>query len=122
VDKIADAMVVKILRRSASTPDRQLVSDEDLRANVRSYSEYLLNPLGAERGVLLDPLAAWLNEGGSGNRAAPSRFFHPNTIRHRLRRIEERTWRSLTDPRGVTERCLALESERRPPHPPPPST
>jgi DNA-binding PucR family transcriptional regulator len=38
---------------------------------------------------------------------------HPNTVRYRLRRIEQRTGRSLSRPRDVAELCLALEVYRR---------
>jgi DNA-binding PucR family transcriptional regulator len=38
---------------------------------------------------------------------------HPNTVRHRLRRIEKRTNRSLSRPKDVAELCLAFEVHRR---------
>lgn len=38
---------------------------------------------------------------------------HPNTVRHRLHRIEKRTGRSLSRPRDVAELCLAFEVHRR---------
>jgi hypothetical protein len=66
-----------------------------------------------ERELLLDTLEAWLDNGGSAGRAAEVLFCHPNTVRHRLRRIEQRTGRSLTDPRQTTELCVALETARR---------
>jgi hypothetical protein len=66
-----------------------------------------------ERELLLDTLEAWLDKGGSAGRAAEVLFCHPNTVRHRLRRIEQRTGRSLTDPRQTTELCVALETARR---------
>ncbi|MDX6255208.1 MAG: hypothetical protein QOJ11_1542 [Frankiales bacterium] len=71
-----------------------------------------------ERELLLDTLDAWLDKGGSASRAAEILFCHPNTVRHRLRRIEQRTGRSLTDPRQTTELCVALETARRIPHSP----
>jgi DNA-binding PucR family transcriptional regulator len=40
---------------------------------------------------------------------------HPNTVRHRLRRIAAATGRSLTAPRDVAELCLALEAARQQP-------
>jgi hypothetical protein len=40
-------------------------------------------------------------------------FCHPNTVRHRLRRIEKRTGRSLSRPRDVAELRLAFEVHRR---------
>jgi DNA-binding PucR family transcriptional regulator len=38
---------------------------------------------------------------------------HPNTVRHRLRRIEKRTGRSLSSPKDVAELCLVFEVHRR---------
>jgi PucR C-terminal helix-turn-helix domain/GGDEF-like domain len=73
-----------------------------------------LDPLpAADRTLLLDTLDAWLSQGGSADQAARQLFCHPNTVRHRLRRIEERTGRSLADPRDTAELCIALEAERR---------
>ena len=66
-----------------------------------------------DRAILLDTLEAWLDSGGSAGDTAARLYCHPNTVRHRLRRIEERTGRSLSSPRGVSELCLALEAYRR---------
>lgn len=66
-----------------------------------------------ERTVLLDTFQAWLDAGGSANEAAAKIFCHPNTVRHRLRRIEELTGRSLSRPRDLAELCLAFEAEQR---------
>lgn len=73
-----------------------------------------LNELpAAERAVLLDTLEAWRDCGGSAAQAAERLFCHPNTVRHRLRRITAATGRSLTAPRDVAELCLALEAARQ---------
>jgi sugar diacid utilization regulator len=69
----------------------------------------------AERALLLDTLAAWRDSGGSASQAAERLFVHPNTVRHRLRRISAATGRSLTAPRDVAELCLALEAARQQP-------
>ncbi|HZO67245.1 MAG: PucR family transcriptional regulator [Kribbellaceae bacterium] len=66
-----------------------------------------------DRDLLLQTLRTWLGSGGSANDAAERLYCHPNTVRHRLRRIEERTGRSLTDPRSLAELCLAAEAESR---------
>src|ERR1700712_5133144 len=69
--------------------------------------------LPAEQGdLLLDPLAVWQDNGGSATAAARHMFCHPNTIRHRLRRIEACTGRSLTDPRATAELLVALHAVR----------
>jgi DNA-binding PucR family transcriptional regulator len=44
--------------------------------------------------------------------AAEVLICHPNTVRHRLRRIEKRTGRSLSRPRDVAELCVAFEVHR----------
>jgi hypothetical protein len=65
-----------------------------------------------DREVLLDTLAAWSTHNGSATETGEYLYCHPNTVRHRLHRIEERTGRSLTDPRAVAELLLALEASR----------
>ncbi|MET9476956.1 helix-turn-helix domain-containing protein [Streptomyces sp. NPDC002922] len=73
-------------------------------------------PVG-ERELLLDTLEVWIGCGGSAEEAAKRLYVHPNTVRMRLRRIAERTGRSLTDPRGITELSLALRAVRQTPKP-----
>lgn len=70
---------------------------------------------GEERRILVDTFEAWLDAGGSANETAAKIFCHPNTVRHRLHRIEERTGRSLSRPRDIAELCLAFEIDRRSP-------
>ncbi|MFD7155683.1 PucR family transcriptional regulator [Kribbella sp. NPDC059898] len=65
-----------------------------------------------DREVLLDTLSAWSTHNGSATETGEYLYCHPNTVRHRLHRIEERTGRSLTDPRAVAELLLALEASR----------
>ncbi|MER7243360.1 helix-turn-helix domain-containing protein [Kribbella sp. NPDC000426] len=60
--------------------------------------------------VLLETLAAWRDNGGSAAAAAKVLFCHPNTVRHRLRRVEATTGRSLSDPRATAEILIALEA------------
>lgn len=68
-----------------------------------------------ERGLLVDTFNAWLDNGGSMSQTAAQLFCHPNTVRYRLRRIEERTGRSLSQPRQLAELCLAFEIYRHTP-------
>jgi len=65
-----------------------------------------------DRDVLLDTLAAWSTHNGSASETAGHLYVHPNTVRYRLRRLEERTGRSLSNPRAVAELVLALEAVR----------
>ncbi|WP_328624603.1 PucR family transcriptional regulator [Streptomyces sp. NBC_00353] len=74
-------------------------------------------PVG-DRELLLDTLEVWFGCGGSAEEAAKRLYVHPNTVRMRLRRIAERTGRSLADPRGITELSLALRAVRQTPKPP----
>jgi hypothetical protein len=62
-----------------------------------------------EKGVLFQTFRAWLAEKGSTANAAARLYCHPNTVRHRLRRIEARTGRSLAVPDQLAELCLAFE-------------
>lgn len=86
----------------------------------------VLGPIEAlpadERALLLDTLDVWFDCGGSAEEAAKQLYVHPNTVRTRLRRIAERTGRSLTDPRGITELALALRAVRQTPRPPTPES
>ena len=72
--------------------------------------------------VLLATLGAWLDSGGSADKAASVLFCHPNTVRHRMRRLEQLTGRSLSDPRGIAELSLAFEIDRRDASPSPETT
>jgi hypothetical protein len=66
-----------------------------------------------ERGTLFETFRVWRDIDASVGGAAEVLFCHPNTVRHRLRRIEKRTGRSLSRPRDVAELCLAFEVHRR---------
>jgi sugar diacid utilization regulator len=66
-----------------------------------------------EREMLFDTFRVWQDTEGSVGGAAEVLFCHPNTVRHRLRRIEQHTGRSLSRPRDVAELCLAFEVHRR---------
>jgi PucR C-terminal helix-turn-helix domain/GGDEF-like domain len=84
---------------------------------MRRVADTVLGPLATmrtdDRRILLDTFAAWLHARGSADLAGQQLFVHPNTVRQRLRRLEERTGRSLGDPLDVTALCLALEADRR---------
>jgi PucR C-terminal helix-turn-helix domain/GGDEF-like domain len=66
-----------------------------------------------ERDVLFETFQAWVDNDGSMRTVGELLFCHPNTVRYRLHRIEQRTGRSLSKPRDVAELCLALEVHRR---------
>ena len=90
------------------------VSAPEAMAKIRSSVLGPVDGLPAEeRMVLLDTFQAWLQAGGSANDTAAKIYCHPNTVRHRLHRIEELTGRSLSRPTDLAELCLAFEVERR---------
>jgi sugar diacid utilization regulator len=66
-----------------------------------------------EREMLFETFRVWQDTDVSVRGAAAVLTCHPNTVRHRLRRIEKRTGRSLSRPRDVAELCLAFEVHRR---------
>src|SRR3984957_13305173 len=90
------------------------VSAPEVMGKIRSQVlRRLIELPTAERTILLDTFQAWLQEGGSANDTATKIFCHPNTVRHRLRRIGELTDRSLSRPLDIAELCLAFEVEQR---------
>jgi hypothetical protein len=66
-----------------------------------------------QRRILFDTFRVWQENDASVTAAAERLYCHPNTVRHRLRRIEKHTGRSLSRPRDVAELCLAFEVHRR---------
>jgi sugar diacid utilization regulator len=67
----------------------------------------------AEREMLFETFRVWQDNDASARSAAEVLICHPNTVRHRLRRIEKHSGRSLSRPRDVAELCLAFEVHRR---------
>jgi hypothetical protein len=85
-------------------------TDIELAASVLGS----LQDLPAEdKGVLFETFRAWMNHRGSHAAAAAELFCHPNTVRYRLRRIEESTGRDLSAPRELAELCLAFEIDAK---------
>jgi hypothetical protein len=66
-----------------------------------------------ERDTLLETLGAWLDTGGSAQRASELLFVHRNTVHQRLRKLEMYTGHSLGDPRSAALITLAFEIDRR---------
>jgi DNA-binding PucR family transcriptional regulator len=90
-----------------------LASAPDAAAGV---AQAILGPVLAlpapECQVLLATLRAWFAEDGATSAAAAKLHRHRNSVRYRLRRIEELTGRSLVRPTGLVELHLALEAAR----------
>ncbi|UUW90266.1 PucR family transcriptional regulator [Pimelobacter simplex] len=65
-----------------------------------------------DRTVVLDTARAWLAAGGSTSTAAQRLHVHRNTVRYRIRRLEEITGRDLARPVDAAELYVALECVR----------
>jgi hypothetical protein len=82
----------------------------------RRIAQQVLGPVLAlavdDRAVLLDTLNAHLDHGGSAEQAGDVLHCHPNTVRYRLRRLQELTGRSLSDPRQASELAAAAYAVR----------
>ncbi|MGW6377654.1 PucR family transcriptional regulator [Rhodococcus sp. NPDC055112] len=95
-------------------PAALVAAQPDLAERLRAV---VLGPVlrlpPVERDLLLDTVTAWLDAGGSAAGAATTLFCHRNTVLNRLRRIEDLTARSITDPRAMIELALAVEAARR---------
>lgn len=77
-------------------PERMLAGDQLAKqALINTY--YL--PLVSASADLLQTLRAYLENGGSLEATAKSLFVHANTVRYRLRRIQELIGEDVTDPR-----------------------
>jgi hypothetical protein len=93
---------------AVSAPEVMVRIEENILRHVNDLPD-------KHRALLIDTFQAWLDARGSANDAAVNIFCHPNTVRHRLHRIEELTGRSLSNPRDMAELCLAFEIERQRP-------
>jgi hypothetical protein len=81
-------------------------------ALARSVLGPVLDLPDHDRSTLLGTLRAWFDAGGSAAEAGRRLYCHPNTVRYRLRRLQEHTGRSLDDPRAVAELLAALDALR----------
>jgi hypothetical protein len=65
-----------------------------------------------DRAVLLETARTWLAAEGSSSAAAERLHLHRNSVRYRLRRLEELTGRDLAKPLDAAEVFIALEAVR----------
>jgi len=86
-------------------------SDERRRLTTQVLGTVLGLP-AEDRTTLLETLNAYLDNSGSAERAAEVLHCHANTVRYRLRRLQELTGRSLADPHGVAELAAAAYAVR----------
>ncbi|MCX5149348.1 helix-turn-helix domain-containing protein [Streptomyces sp. NBC_00320] len=89
-------------------PTALVASQAELAGRLR---EVVLGPVLAlpaeDRRVLLNTLGTWLTCQGSTTYAAQRLYCHRNTVSNRLRRLEQLTGRTLSDPAHVVELALA---------------
>lgn len=86
-------------------PERALSSDDHAR---RQLVVDIYTPLANAGPVLLETLAAFLENGGSVEATARMLFVHANTVRYRLRRITELSGYSPSNPRHAYTLRIAL--------------
>jgi hypothetical protein len=103
-----------VLVRHERVPVAALIaSAPDAAATVaRSVLGAVLALPAPECDILLETLRVWFAEQGATSAAAARLHVHRNTVRYRLRRVEDLTERSLTRPTGLAELHLALEATR----------
>ena len=76
-------------------PERAVAGDEEARRQLRDGVYVTLRRAGGE---LLETMDAFIASGGVLEGTARELYVHPNTVRYRLRRIQEVTGFSPTDP------------------------
>jgi len=90
-----------------------IFSDEELARALRAAR---LGPLDglkpAVRDRLAETLLSWLQHGGNANEVATLLHVHPQTVRYRLRQIDELFGGELRDPDGRFELEMALRARR----------
>ena len=102
------------MQQLEDTPLTELVMgslDTTRRVVQRILGEVLTLP-DDERSTLLSTAEAWLDAHGSAVEAGRALYCHENTVRYRLRRLEERLGRTLDDPRTLAELVAALQAVR----------
>jgi hypothetical protein len=65
-----------------------------------------------DRGISLTTAQAWLDARGSAAEAGHALYCHENTVRYRMRRLEEHLGGSLDDPLHLAELAAALQAIR----------
>lgn len=115
------------LVRSGAVPGRGLVRWDDHllvlllsrdTALVSAMARARLAPLAGlrphQRERMAQTLLAWLESGSNANGAAERLRIHPQTVRYRMRRLEELFGARLRDPRERFELELVLRARRLP--------
>jgi hypothetical protein len=103
-----------VVAQFEETPLRVLAAaaPEAAGALVQAVLGPVLDLPAQDRATLLETLQAWFDAGGSAVETGKRIYCHPNTVRYRLRRLQEHTGRSLEDPKAVAELLAALDALR----------
>jgi DNA-binding PucR family transcriptional regulator len=89
----------------ALLPERALAGDGHAR---RALVVDVFEPIARTGPVVIETLAAYLENGSSVEAAARVLFVHPNTVRYRLRRVVDVAGLTPTDSRDAYTLRLAL--------------
>ena len=98
----------------ALLPERALAGDGHAR---RALVVDVFEPIARTGPVVIETLAAYLENGSSVEAAARALFVHPNTVRYRLRRVVDVSGLAPTDSRDAYTLRLALTLGRLFPQP-----
>ena len=90
-----------------------ILADEELAGALRAARLAPLDRLKpSARDRLAETLLSWLQHGGNANEVAMLMHVHPQTVRYRLRQIDELFGGELHDPDGRFELEIALRARR----------
>jgi DNA-binding PucR family transcriptional regulator len=102
------------VKQLADTPLAELMI-----GNLDTTREFVHRVLGAvlrlpddDRDTYLNTAQAWLDARGSAAEAGRTLYCHENTVRYRMRRLEEHLGGSLDDPLNLAELAAALQAIR----------
>lgn len=78
---------------------------------LKSFANSILTPViqGDRGSEIYATLRVWLNSQCSVAATAAAMHLHPNTVKYRLKKIENLLGKELKDPENLTELCLAMD-------------
>lgn len=108
VDRIRD--YIEVYRADGVVPADDLYTAATISKQILGE---LLDLPEADRELLLTTMATYFAVDGSASEAAERLYCHPNTVRYRLRRIEQLSGRSFDRRLDSAELYIALDAVRR---------
>ena len=103
-------MAASRARGRGRTRPGQVVTDPAAAAGLPQPLGSVLELPDHETETLLETLSCWFDCAGSASAVAERLHFHRNTIHQRLKRIEQLTGRTCSNPAEAAELYLALQS------------